>query len=1016
MGWFTPTQRNLREMRLVLPAAAVESHRARGGCDTAPAPRLLGFDPPIPRWLSTTYGGCWRLRVRMTPHVSSGDVNRVEYNCTAPALPVKIIVFLDMAIREGDCNEPNALELKNDGLKKREVDRVEVAGAAGGDVQLATVYCIVTVRVVPHMLWGILLWVLILLVHRRLEAAVKDIAHWLLKRYWQSVTKNWAVATAETPQQEGVWQRLVWSVPAPGGQTGMLDGSLGTASAADAFGGNGLATSPTSAARPLNEGSSQGAAAGVSRGLTINPSDPVDVADDVALRHPCEQTKGMPYYNGFLYKLGDGLLNTTWNLRYFLLIGSQLQYYRSQHEAKPRDAINLSGSTVKWDKDQSRPFAFTVSKTGQRPLCLSGNTEQETREWLERIQAASKVEGAQPSTPGGRSSRRLPHQFLAEASGEPAEKPAGPAAEAALQACAQALAQGSIGEGYRLREIRGGLRITGHVDAASVAVGPPPSGSAAAALTLLAVIAALLRTSGLSLHLAGPCAAAAIILLRILWPSQGGAGAPVICASAHVNGTSEEICEALNDPTFFAEWRPGHLEGWMLSLVPVRDEILFTRFRMGALGLVAHLRTRRRWTRNAEGVRLLCTVAEAGSGSGCGGISGVEGFAVLPCEEGGCNVVWLCGLDLLPWAPQRLREHVAVLRVGSLAGLREWFAGPVAKRHSAAAIGVRDPPAPAGSTQSAALLRGCRRGAAGGLHLPRDTERAAIIASAFLGMGHQALRGGHSVATSASPHGLLTQPAADLAPRYAARWAYASLFLPEAGATDKARDRLVLVIAFVVAGLHLAAIAYPHFPWVVWAPGPAKHTLVLGDDVRVRVEVNPGVPLAKDRPDDGSPVGQTSWQQAQAHGRRHSKFEVLAKSALGFRIAGTDEVSCCLDLPGSLRFIDRGITTVEFASGCAVRFTLPQLHVSPSAWSLGHGSVYEWRGCAHFVDEAAGVQCELFFGRPPPDKGLGTDAVTGTVRDALGYDVARIRGSWLGPLLCDNEVLWRGPRQQPTSY
>ncbi|CAE7922422.1 skap2, partial [Symbiodinium necroappetens] len=98
--------------------------------------------------------------------------------------------------------------------------------------------------------------------------------------------------------------------------------------------------------------------------------------------------KGMPFHNGFLYKLGDGLLNTGWNLRYFLLIGCQtLQYYRSQHEAKPRDAISLSGVSVEWSHDASRPFTFVVSKSGQRSFCLSGCTEREACEWVERIQA-----------------------------------------------------------------------------------------------------------------------------------------------------------------------------------------------------------------------------------------------------------------------------------------------------------------------------------------------------------------------------------------------------------------------------------------------------------------------------------------------------------------------------------------------------------------------------------------------------------------------------------------------------
>ncbi|CAE7630237.1 CYTH2 [Symbiodinium pilosum] len=110
----------------------------------------------------------------------------------------------------------------------------------------------------------------------------------------------------------------------------------------------------------------------------------------------------MPFHNGFLYKLGDGLLNTGWNLRYFLLIGQTLQYYRSQHEAKPRDAISLSGVSVEWIHDASRPFTFVVSKSGQRSFCLSGCTEREACEWVERIQAASAAVERPLATPGTR--------------------------------------------------------------------------------------------------------------------------------------------------------------------------------------------------------------------------------------------------------------------------------------------------------------------------------------------------------------------------------------------------------------------------------------------------------------------------------------------------------------------------------------------------------------------------------------------------------------------------------------
>merc|ERR1719329_615744 len=100
--------------------------------------------------------------------------------------------------------------------------------------------------------------------------------------------------------------------------------------------------------------------------------------------------KQMPLKNGNLYKLGDGLLNQTWNLRYFLLNCSTLQYYKSQHEAKPRDVINLTGATVSWAKDQCRPFAFVVLASGHRPLYMAGNTEREASQWVDWIQDASK--------------------------------------------------------------------------------------------------------------------------------------------------------------------------------------------------------------------------------------------------------------------------------------------------------------------------------------------------------------------------------------------------------------------------------------------------------------------------------------------------------------------------------------------------------------------------------------------------------------------------------------------------
>lgn len=56
------------------------------------------------------------------------------------------------------------------------------------------------------------------------------------------------------------------------------------------------------------------------------------------------------------------------------------------------------GVTVERLKDQSRPFAFAV-KSGGRCYCLSGCTEQEASEWMDRIQVGAWPGALKP--PGG---------------------------------------------------------------------------------------------------------------------------------------------------------------------------------------------------------------------------------------------------------------------------------------------------------------------------------------------------------------------------------------------------------------------------------------------------------------------------------------------------------------------------------------------------------------------------------------------------------------------------------------
>eukprot|EP00435_Cladocopium_sp_Y103_P033898 s178_g8.t1 len=98
-----------------------------------------------------------------------------------------------------------------------------------------------------------------------------------------------------------------------------------------------------------------------------------------------------------------------------------------------------------------------------------------------------------------------------------------------------------------------------------------------------------------------------------------------------------------------------------------------------------------------------------------------------------------------------------------------------------------------------------------------------------------------------------------------------------------------------------------------------------------------------------------------------------------------------------------------------VRFGMPCLEVRPSRHSLGSGSIFHWTGSSSFSDES-GMQCRLNFGeRRGEDEREKIcwendwEDVHGILRDADGSQVVRIHGSWLGPLLCDGEVLWKGP-------
>lgn len=1049
----TAPTRGLVELRIVLPSAALDIRRSLCGPD-AFSPPILGFDPQLPASLAAVCSGWWRVQVRVAEVACTSEVYRVDYTCSLPWLPVELVVSLQSAAGEGECKEVNALRMKPEILLQRAVEKhVLTSDSKGADAcaGLSTVYCSVISRFQATS-WSVaaVAWPALRILERQFEAYVQLAAHRTLRRYWQAVVKRWLQDLAETPvgedsvglgpashltsPQQTYAQNPFVNLPPPSPPTGSLLTRHPSVTS------DGDPTEPETIESPDN-------------------SPRASNAQPAVVPHAAQHafTKGMPFYNGFLYKLGDGLLNTAWNLRYFLLIGQSLQYYRSQHEAKPKDIINLSGATVEWVKDQNRPFVFMVSKSGQRTMCLSGNTEKESLEWVERIEAASRAAvdgGGVISTPSGHK-RSLAGASLPSMSAEAAEDDSACKThdlESLMKACAQALEQAARGDGFQPIKAGDGLRITARCPIARTgsAAGRPLGKMLAISVAPLAalIVGGLLFVDsdffGSPLGVVEPTRAVGRVMLQVVFcivfsaitglllrlaPLGRGERVPIVCATARVDCPNEDLRELLAEPSICPEWCWHHVDGRSLSLVPAKEEVIFTKFKLG-WGVNSQMRSLRRWNRGSDGSRLLCSVAEA-EGDG-GGIVGFEGFGIISCEEkadSACMVAWMCALDLAPWAPWFVRQALAVRRVSALVGLREWVSSPSGRRYIStsrmARIESRDKPTEhlAGIfAQPTTSLQGLRRATGGGLCRPMDTERAVASAQMAMACFTAALSGGQRVQLRASPVGLqpllsgnppnqelgtFSTQRPDMATKYASRWAYASAFLLGAGQREFARDRILCVVAFLISGLHLGAISYPHTPWVSWPGGVTRFAATLQNECKVRIDVGQ---------DESTCVRGGAWRNPSARSNgcvRRSTFEMQTRSGGSFRIFGSEDVVCRAGNAGagSFMFIDRGVTTVELLpGGQQVRFTVPELHVRPEGWRHGLGSIYEWRGSAHVIDEAGGVQCDLCFGT---SDGLESDSVAGTVRGVQGMEIGRIRGSWLGTVTCDGEPLWRGPIHQP---
>jgi hypothetical protein len=305
------------------------------------------------------------------------------------------------------------------------------------------VYCTVTIVVERKNFFGVVFLPFLPVVRHILDRPVRRIAREFLEEHWRVKVQRWKEAQPE----EDTVADLARSI------------SIARVSSplSDHLTANNLSPE-TFRVGHLNLGAA-------SLPPNVDPETPevTPRTGETPLAQP-SLTKSMQFWNGWLYKLGDGLLNSTWNQRYFILIGSALQYFRSPHEARPRDVYNLTGAHVEWVKDQTRPFAFTVTVSTHRPLYLSGESWKDTSEWVERIQIASKEGHPDVRSQvhaAGVAHRRASKSLSAVHAPEPSPS------ECALQACAQALkdsvqAVQVCGDGYRIRAVQNGLRIFEH--------------------------------------------------------------------------------------------------------------------------------------------------------------------------------------------------------------------------------------------------------------------------------------------------------------------------------------------------------------------------------------------------------------------------------------------------------------------------------------------------------------------------------------------------------------------------
>ena len=117
--------------------------------------------------------------------------------------------------------------------------------------------------------------------------------------------------------------------------------------------------------------------------------------------------------SGYLFKQGDGYINRSWNLRFFRLLGSSLQYFSDAGDPRPRESIDIAGARVLMlsdIEDRSIEGVFAIHPKEHRILVVSGRNFDETQLWFNAALQASLICGSESNFVRSSSFESIPQE------------------------------------------------------------------------------------------------------------------------------------------------------------------------------------------------------------------------------------------------------------------------------------------------------------------------------------------------------------------------------------------------------------------------------------------------------------------------------------------------------------------------------------------------------------------------------------------------------------------------------